>query len=194
MLQDEPGFVRHKISRISKDSGYPAQYQEFLVLVVLNGLYHYVAHKIECQPDLIHKKNCRKLLQYAVCSWSSPIIGEHRLSSNMVDLLMQNGADPNQIYQDESAWEFILEMAVQSMVYFAEDNSSELLKIVQIFIENGAIVNKEIYEKISRAVEPVFPGETKRVQDLMVAKGALKGNNRSKVIIPHWRRYRRRPS
>jgi hypothetical protein len=105
----------------------------------------------------------------------------------MVDLLMQNGARPNYLYHGKTAWDSVLQNLgnQRKSIYLPgfEDVgcnvSSELLKIVQIFIENGAIVNEEIYKQISRAFEREFPAETKRLQDLMVAKGALKRENPS---------------
>jgi hypothetical protein len=179
MIKAEPGLAKFEVSK----EGYPAQYNEFLAVVVRNGLYHFLAHKIECQPDVISKNPGRPLLQHAVNSSLSPFIGEFQLSSNIVDLLMQNGADPNQIYGDQSAWGCILSTFADHLFDDAADKfSSELLKIVQIFIENGAHVNKEIYQKITKALEAVFPEEAKRLQDLMVAKGALKEENRSQWI------------
>jgi hypothetical protein len=188
MIQDEPGLARLDFLK----EGYPAQFHEFLAVVVRNGLYRYLAYKIECQPDVISKKPGRPLLQHAVNSSLSPFIGEFQLSSNMVDLLMQSGADPNQVYRGQSAWECMLGMFADNIFDDVDDTySSELLKIVQIFIENGAVVNKEIYEQISRTFERDFLEDTKLLQDLMVVKGALKEENRSSTTTINLGRWRR---
>jgi hypothetical protein len=159
---------------------------KFLALAIRNGLYHYVAHKIERQPDVVHRLPGCPLLEYAVCINNVLLVaGPLNLSSKMVDLLMQNGARPNQLYRGKSAWDSVLKILAnhRKPIYrhsFEDAGcnvSSELLQIAQIFIKNGAIINKEIYEKISRTFEREFPGETKRLQDLMVAKGALKEEN-----------------
>lgn len=179
-IQGGPGIVRRLFLIPSNYREDPAQDYDFLALVVRNGLYHYLAHKIECQPDVIRETSGRPLLQCAI----PPFIGKHQLSSNMVDLLMQNGADPNQIYGGQSAWGCVFRLFADHLFDDAEDSvSSELLKIVQIFIEKGAVVNEEIYQKITIALEAVFPEEAKRLQDLMVAKGALKEENRSKMTM-----------
>jgi len=160
-------------------------------MVIRNGLYHYAAYKIECEPEVMREPAWRPLLRYALDEWS--LSGDLQVSSKMVNLLMQKGA--NQIFGGLSAWEYVLQMLISRSLDDADSNfSSELLKILQIFIENGAIVNKEIYEKISRTFERDFPGETKRLQDLMVAKGALKEENQFSTTTITLRRGKKRRS
>jgi hypothetical protein len=178
MIQGGPGrcFVRCHCWISSKDHEDSAEYYDFFAMVIRNGLYHYAAYKIECEPEVMREDACRPLLRYALDEWS--LNGDLQLSSKMVNLLMQKGA--NQIFGGLSAWEYVLPILISRSFDEADGNiSSELLKILQIFIENGAIVNKEIYETISRTFEREFPGETKRLQDLIVAKGALKEENQS---------------
>jgi hypothetical protein len=153
-----------------------------------------VAHKIECQPDVVRRFPGRPLLEYAIrVSPRRVEVGQFNTSSKMVDLLMQNGADPNQIYGRQSAWGCILRMFASKSFDDTEGKiSSELVKIVQIFIENGAFVNEEIYEEFSSTFERKFPEDTKRLQDLMVAKGALKEQNRSEMTMPPLRPKRKR--
>ena len=180
MIQGGPGrfFVRPHYSIPSKDHEDSAQYYDFFAMVIRNGLYHYAAYKIECQPDVMREDADRPLLRYVLDEWS--LDGDLQLSSKMVDLLMRNGA--YQISGSLSAWEYVLEILVSRSFDDADGNiSSEVLKIVQIFIENGAVVNKEIYEQISRTFEHDFPEDTKRLQDLMVAKGALQDETQSSM-------------
>jgi hypothetical protein len=166
----------------------------FLAIAIHTGLYHYVAYRIECQPDIIRKNAGRPFLEYAVLEKPLDQFGALRLSSKMVQLLLQNGSCPNQIYERDSAWDIILrrfanhgsgrrQRGVVPLFYKMSDpESPELLQIVRIFIEHGAVVNKDIYEKISRTFKAEFPEETKRLQGIMVAKGALKEENQSTMV------------
>jgi hypothetical protein len=193
-LLDELDRLIQDTSRLNEPYLNTATYDNFLALAIRNGLYHYVAHKIEYRPDVVRRFPGRPLLAYAVGDSRRTVdVGEFNLSSKMVDLLMQNGADPNQIYGGQSAWDCILRMFASNSFDSADDIiPSELLRIVQIFIENDALVNKKIYQKITKVLESKFPEETKRLQDLMVAKGALRDENRSSTTTIPLERKRKR--
>jgi hypothetical protein len=86
---------------------------EFLTIAVSNGLYHYVAQKLEREPDIVRKKTGRPLLLYAVDGVDvdhavDGRFGKFRQSSKMVDLLLRHGARVKQVYEGDSAREHVL--------------------------------------------------------------------------------------
>jgi hypothetical protein len=166
---------------------------DFLALAIRCGLYHYVAHKIESQPDIVGKREGCPLLRYAVRR-EIGLIGDRRLSSRIVELLLHNGSRPNQIYDGDSAWDLIqrrLETLIFTLSQSKRDNSrskiekdhesSELLKVTRIFLLNGAIVNEPAYDKILWDLGSEFPDEAKELRDLAV--GRTRGSGKSDVDL-----------
>jgi hypothetical protein len=157
----------------------------FLALAVWCGLYHYVAHKIESQPDVVRMKEGCPLLRYAV-QGDIGLFGDTRLSSRIVELLLHNGSCPNQNYNRHSAWDLIQERldtlafslskakakgdAIRNEIKEV-DESPELLKITRIFLLNGAVVNRRVY-KILRGLESEFPDEAKELRAIALAHEA----------------------
>lgn len=180
-----PGFWGH----VRK--GYTDGQDNFLALAISSGLYHYVAHKIKRQPEFLREIEGRPLLNYAIDGSYSHWIAEHRLSSKITDLLLRNGSYPSQKYNGATAWELLLQR-LDTFDPSMPDNrrheteeghkSSELLKITRSFIQNGAIVDQDLYEIISRKFEVVFPEDTKELKAIMIAKGALDKRERSDMV------------
>jgi hypothetical protein len=155
----------------------------FLALAIRRGLYHYVAHKIESQPDVVRMKEGCPLLRYAV-QRDTGLIGNCRLSSRIVELLLYNGSRPNQNYNGDSAWDAIqgrLEDLTARLFHMKHDEtrdrikrnlqSPELLKITRIFLLSGAVINGRVYN-ILRGLESEFPDDAKELQAIAVAQEA----------------------
>ncbi|KAN0092090.1 hypothetical protein V8E51_017937 [Hyaloscypha variabilis] len=154
---------------------------DFLALAIRNGLYHYVAHKIEFDPDVVRKKAGRPLLEYAILP-DLDLFGLLDLSSKMVGILLQHGSHPNQVYKGDCAWHSILRRLRNTnrkrdgdrLVIQRNHESLEMLKIIQLFIENGANIYQDTYERVFRNFMADFPEETMQLHALMVVKKALK--------------------
>jgi hypothetical protein len=159
----------------------PTQHN-FLALAIRCGLYHYVAHKIESEPDIVRMKEGYPLLRYAVQTGIG-LHGDQRLSSRIVELLLHNGSCPNQIYDGRSAWDVIQERLetltfrlswTKAMGDAIRDEtkrkheSPELQKTTRIFLLNGAVVNRRVY-KILRGLESEFPDDAKQLRAIAVA-------------------------
>ncbi|KAE9366867.1 hypothetical protein N431DRAFT_471897 [Stipitochalara longipes BDJ] len=162
---------------------------DFLAVATRNGLYYYMAHKIECDPNVVRKKAGRPLLEYAVLQ-DLELAGKLQLSSKMVAMLLQHGSHPNEIYKRDCAWYSILRR-LRNTNCRGDGNrvvirkSLEMLKIIQLFVENGAAVHHDTHERITKTFMGRFPEETMRLQALLVAKRALKEKKRSeKKNIP----------
>ena len=167
----------------------------FLALAIRCGLYHYVAHKIESQPDVVRMKEGCPLLRYAVQT-SIGLVSDHRLSSRIVELLLRNGACPNQIYNGGSAWHFVqgrLESLTTRLSCTKGDHLRdtikwgyewpELRKVTRIFLLNGAVINKNVY-RILRGLESGFPDDAKELRAIAVAQEA-QNNQASGQRIPN---------
>ncbi|KAH8769422.1 hypothetical protein F5882DRAFT_508227 [Hyaloscypha sp. PMI_1271] len=157
----------------------------FLGVAIRCGLYHYVAHKIDSQPDLVRMKEGCPLLRYAVQE-SIFLVGRYRLSSQIVELLLHNGSCPNQIFDGDSAWD-IIQKGLETLTFSLseakakgdtirneikrENESPELLKTTRIFLLNGAVVNRRVY-KILRGLESEFPDDAKELRAIAVAQEA----------------------
>ncbi|PMD33834.1 hypothetical protein L207DRAFT_535085 [Hyaloscypha variabilis F] len=156
-------------------------HDDFPALATRNGLYHYVAHKIECDPNVVRKKAGRPLLEYAVVQ-NLDVVGNLQLSSKMVGMLLQHGSHPNQVYKGDCAWHSILRRLRNTnrkrdgdrLVIQRNHESLEMLKIIQLFIENGANIYQDTYERVFRNFMADFPEETMQLHALMVVKKALK--------------------
>jgi hypothetical protein len=155
----------------------------FLALAIRSRLYHYVAHKIESQPDVVRMKEGCPLLRYAVQT-SIGLLSDHRLSSRIVELLLRNGSCPNQIYNGDSAWDIIqgrLESLTTRLSCAEGDHLRneikwdyewpELLKATRIFLLNGAVINGRVYN-ILRGLESKFPNNAKELRAIAVAQEA----------------------
>jgi hypothetical protein len=154
----------------------------FLALAIQSGLYHYVAHKIESQPDVVRMKEGYPLLRYAVQKHVGNF-DHRRVSSKIVELLLHNGSCPNQIYNGDSAWDGI-QGRLENLVYFnlsevkrdgirkiKTEYESQLLKTTRIFLLNGAVVDRHVY-KILRDLESGFPDDAKELRAIAVAQEA----------------------
>jgi hypothetical protein len=178
--------------------GFRNTQHNFLALTIRCGLYHYVAHKIESQPDLVRMKKGCPLLIYAV-QRNIGLVGAYRLSSQIVELLLHNGSCPNQIYDGHSAWDFTQERpetltfspskakakgdAIRNEIK-KQNESPELLKTSRILLLNGAVVNGCVY-KILVDLESEFPDDAKELWAIAVAQGALNQKPHSgRVAIP----------
>jgi len=167
----------------------------FLALAIRCGLYHYVAHKIDSQPDLVLKEGC-PLLIYAV-QRNIGLAGAYRLSSQIVELLLHNGSCPNQIYDGHSAWDLIQERLEKLTLKLSKakamnddfrdginlrNKSPELLKTTRIFLLNGAVVNRRVY-KILRGLESEFPDDAKELRAIAVAQEAQNNQASGRRIL-----------
>jgi hypothetical protein len=156
----------------------------FLALAIGCGLYHYVAHKIESQPDVVRMKESGPMLRRYAVQKHYGLHGHHRLSSKIVELLLHNRSCPNQIYGGYSAWDIIqgrLESLTTRLSCTEGDHLRnvikrdyewpELLKATRIFLLNGAVINGRVY-KILRGLESEFPDDAKELRAIAVAQEA----------------------
>jgi hypothetical protein len=156
-----------------------AHEHELLTIAISNGLHHYVAQKLERQSNKVWSKTGRPLLQYAL---DSPTVGELRLSSEMVDMLLLHASRLNQAYEIRSAWFIILKKLTEfgngllRPREVREYASLELLKIVRIFVSTGVVVPKDIHEKIDRAYGDSFRAEVRQLHSFIVAIGGPNTN------------------
>ncbi len=163
-------------------------------MTIRAGLYYYAAEKLEVESDILDKKSGRPLLQSAI-EESARLIPPFNVSSRMVDLLFRHGACPNQIYKGFSAWQLILgrpvadpqkskqERGEQGKIEqdkreqkTREQDIREQLKLICLFLQNGAFVNTNVYKSILERFERFeseYPKETKELQNIIVSKGVV---------------------
>jgi hypothetical protein len=183
-------FLLEKLDRVmknSKDSPWPLRsgpvflksnesQEDFLPLAIRCGLYHYVAHKLKCQPDVVRTKNGRPLIRYAL--GDGDLVGAHRLSSKIVNLLLQNGSCPNQVYGGCSTWHIVRLMYCDDRLRRNTDQERcELLKVVRSFLQNGVVVNWDVYDGLVWSFQRGFPEEIKELQVIMMSMGSLTEEN-----------------
>jgi len=110
------------------------------------GLWQYTKNKLSNGKNAYQLKTGRPLLHYAV-SGASRVDDRRRISSKMVDLLLQHGSDPNSKFQNLSAWQATLIM-IES--YHLESGSNpqkparrtlELIEICRLMLRSGADPN-----------------------------------------------------
>jgi hypothetical protein len=83
----------------------------FLCLAIQYRLIHYVRHKLNADGTLVQRKVGRPLLDYAVRRTREK--QEPLISDALVGLLLQHGADPNEVFQGCSVWQNALGEAHQ---------------------------------------------------------------------------------
>jgi hypothetical protein len=154
--------------------------ESFLALTIRVGLYHYVAKKLEVESDMVDKKSGRPLLQSAIDE-STRLIPPFNVSSRMVDLLFRHGASPNQVYKGCSPWQLILGRP-RADPHESEEDRREQLKLMRLFLQNGAFVDMNVYRSISEKFKSEYPRETTELQDILISKGALGHENHPEMI------------
>jgi hypothetical protein len=116
-------------------------HENFLSLMVLYGLYYSLADVMLTHPEAMATKKGRPLLHYTCL----PDVGPSHLGkfSRMTQLLLENGADPNQIFNNRSTWQ-------QALEAYASTNSLRetplvFLSALIILVKHGANPNACIY-------------------------------------------------
>jgi hypothetical protein len=171
-----PNWATTRSSDAPKNEQGADPHNVLLLVAIRAGLHCYVAKKLETKPDLVTRANGRPLLQYATYK-STGLISPLHLSSTMVQLLLSHGAAPNRVYNGMSAWQLLLENPYISQASTEASNRDleEHLKIVRLFLENGADPrqrfsnqNLTVKDNISALFQKRFPHKEKELQSLLI--------------------------
>jgi hypothetical protein len=112
------------------------EHHHFLALAVEGDLQLYVARKLEEIPD-IEGIPGRPLLDHAL----HPAKSKYRtrfVSSEMVELLLRNGASPNQTYEESTVWCNFLRSLSKSTAKFDQSSTTEVLDVIEMLLIHGA--------------------------------------------------------
>ncbi|KAE9381924.1 hypothetical protein N431DRAFT_539452 [Stipitochalara longipes BDJ] len=150
---------RHPWLHYSRRGGLPIigdqEYQhELLTIAVSNGLCHYVEHKLKQDPYALRYKTGPPLLFYAV---SGAGLGQLRLSSSMIWLLLRYGSNIHEFWNGNCAWYFILKQLTE----YAKQSHRGLEKRESAFKDNDTCVAevKELHDYIVSMGGPIRPKE-----------------------------------
>jgi hypothetical protein len=119
----------------------------FIASAIQFKLTLYVRQKLERHPKLLHSKDGRPLLDYALRpDMVTPIQLQHLDPSpdvDMVRLLLVKGADPNQsinIYDQQTVWSLFLQLCYTTISH-GNPHSSNMYGLLQVLIDGGANPN-----------------------------------------------------
>ncbi|MCJ1439488.1 hypothetical protein MMC27_008882 [Xylographa pallens] len=105
----------------------------FLGLAIENDLQLYVTNKLTTQPLLPSNKG-RPLLDFALDP-SRTKYGPRRVNQDIIEVLLQNGANPNQAYKGATIW---LKFALSIYLTQAPADSKTLHEVVSKLLSHGA--------------------------------------------------------
>ena len=111
----------------------------FLGLAINNDLQLYVTQKLTAQPQLLSNRS-RPLLDFALDP-SSTKYGPRRLNQDIIEVLLKNGANPNQVYKGTTVWlKFVRSM------YLAQDfpDSKTIHEVVSKLLGHGADLSGQV--------------------------------------------------
>jgi hypothetical protein len=136
----------------------------FLHLAAMCGLSSYVREKLPhdralllCQPH----SNSTPLLYSATCSGSfafyadKPFCARDTPHLETIKMLLDNGCDPNEIYQGNSAWRNLVTLAQTRAI--SEEQRATWVEVMEIFMQHGAQppINKDMFMSSSFGSMPL---------------------------------------
>lgn len=116
---------------------------DMLSLAIDQGLHTYVETKLTINPDLMQKKRVPPLLMFGL-KWIATQKGGN--THRMVKILLDHGADPNELYDKYTLWEYTVHYAHNRglddltpipLQYTRE----EWLEIFKLMLQHGADAN-----------------------------------------------------
>jgi hypothetical protein len=123
------------------------QHKTFLASAIQFNLVLYVTQKLQRHPKTLHSKAGRPLLDSALRpNMVTPIQLQHLDASpniDMVRLLLEQGADPNQsiyIYDRQTVWSLFLQQCYNTTSR-GNPHQSNMYELFQVLIEGGANPN-----------------------------------------------------
>lgn len=129
----------------------------FASITVKGSLLLYTAHKLERSPEMVHIGD--GLLDFALAG-SAPDEFNDRIDPQMVQLLLEHGASPNQKKGDTTVWKSLVQTLHKGQLRYGEDRS--LLETFDLMLQNGANLNTKIFISSEYKV----PKDTGRASDL----------------------------
>jgi hypothetical protein len=176
---------------------YPGEsYHTFLTLAIQYDLTAYVKDTLEADPTPVERKKGRPLLDYAVNPTPKNVHGP--ISACTVEVILKNGADPNEqrvistIWDKCLAWQASYNHAVKignwdKDLEFARDRATTL----RLMLEYGA--DQKLVgsgpdgpygvSSISQLFKTIAPDEVKRIESLLRSKSSPLKLKRKKGIL-----------
>ena len=113
-------------------------HDNFLSLMIKSGLYHSVADVLSKHPQALLSKEGRPLLDYV---FHPDAISFHKTTPRMIKLLFEYGADPNQSFDDSSAWQNVLRFCARFKDIYPIVDPFAFFDALTIFVKRGANPN-----------------------------------------------------
>ncbi|KAI1292428.1 hypothetical protein F5Y03DRAFT_375901 [Xylaria venustula] len=116
----------------------------FLASAIEARLLLYVAAQLDANPEYIHQKRGRPLLDYALCARSYGDLNVHdEPDFALVELLLSKGADPNRpisMYDGKTPWVLFLERLAEGAYFQDQDivGNPEFYETLHLLISKGA--------------------------------------------------------
>ena len=143
----------------------------FTNLVVERGLLLYTAHILKKSPDMIHAGD--GFLDHA-------LLWIHEINPDMVQLLLEHGASPNQKRGDTTVWGHHIFILYKSFCGHEENKiSSRYLETLDLLLRHGA----DITQRILLAKEYVTPQDNRRAADLHKRIQTIKNYKEAREIL-----------
>jgi hypothetical protein len=112
---------------------------DMLSMAIDQGLLVYIKGKLEQNPTLISQNREPPLLAFAL-KWVA--LKKRGKSAKMVKALLENGANPNELYLGHTLWEYTIHYVHVRLDGFApvewEDTKEEWFEIFKLMIKHGA--------------------------------------------------------
>ena len=135
----------------------------FISFAIEYGIASYVRSKVYQDPRIIRRKRGRPLLDYGVTP--NPAISNIPHRPDLVNLLSEYGASPNEEFRGTTPWKSALyHLAMQNLHKIMETdedtenvttiNLSDWVDIITLLVKNGAEPNIMISVKYSREIQP----------------------------------------